>query len=178
MPKNNLAAAQRVEIEKEFGMPLRDLVCAMHYEDRVPLIHIAGALGFPNSTLRFWFKKEWGLKPEICGMDKIVPTSATTRRAHDLGYESLSAAIADMRFSGKRLVEIARDLHCARETIVRHQPKHARGLRHISESGRQVMRKTGMRNLPKCTIGHPWASNVKDGRHFLAPRDTDSEKGD
>ena len=135
---------QQNRIRDEFGEEPREVVRVMHHDQRVPLCHVAEALYVSEATLRKWCK-EWDLPTLRAGYIPTKPRGKVERRAIELGYPSIGAAITALRQT-KQWNEVKEILQCGDATMCRHLLDGARGYHHVSDRGREIKRET-MRKL-------------------------------
>jgi hypothetical protein len=122
-------------IEEEYQEPAREVVRVFHHEMMIPLCRVAEILFINESTLRRWCKM-WKLDTRKSGYTKREVEEKVQFRARQLGYDSVSQAIADMRASGKRWNDICLKLKCSDATICRYMPDEAKGRYNLSVFGR------------------------------------------
>ncbi len=137
--KGDWHARKQAAIEEEFGEPIAELIYGMHWEDKTPLRHVAGALGVSEGTLRLWCE-QLGIPTRKRGYEKMPTPGHVQNRARALGYESVEQAIAVMRQDGMRWEDIKRELGCADATMCAYYSEKARGFYHLTPEGREVKR--------------------------------------
>lgn len=131
-------------IEDEYQEPATDVVRVYHHEMKIPLCRIANILYISESTLRKWCKI-WGLETKRQGYVKKEVPGKVQFRARQLGYESVSQAISDMRAGGKRWEDIQLILRCSSSTVSRYITESAMGYHNISEAGMEAKRNNARR---------------------------------
>ncbi len=131
-------------IEEEFQEPAREVVRVMHHEQRVPLCQIAPALGVSEWTLRKWCR-DWQLPTRRIGYCATKGLGKVQRRARELGYDSVNAAITALRLNGLQWNEVRRVLHCSDATMCRYLDDAARGFYYLSTRGLAAKRRCAKR---------------------------------
>lgn len=144
MHDGNWHQRQWERIEEEFDEPAREVVRVMHWDMRVPLCHVAGALYVSEATLRRWCKM-WQLPTRKRGYIKTHVPGKVQLRARFLGYDSVPQAIGAMRVAGLRWEDIQHKLKCASSTISHYIPEEMKGYYNLTKEGKQAKKETMQR---------------------------------
>jgi hypothetical protein len=126
-------------IADEYDEHPREVVRGYHHDMHIPICLIAELLCVSEKTLRLWCRS-WSLPTRKTGLVIRCSESAVGRRVHAMGYDDIGQAIADLRASGLRWVDIQATLCCSSSTISRHIELTTKGRYCLTLSGRERKR--------------------------------------